>query len=375
MQSDEAVGEFFDRLDALAYACGGTDAEIWTVSYRGLIPVVRDKLPIPKRSWTVQDLVSKATAAQQYIRQSAATARHRAKANENVTPMVTPDQVFDMPAEQLLAFIKERTAREVQPKAASEPKKKVFKGKPHFNKGGSTDLKSEEPRKSKYEGAKSGAKVGCIICGQPGHTSEGCFAPARLEKNNKKAASKGMSLITLSEYSSVLMKLRVSIKAIPNRLVTLDSGANLNYMHVIEAQQLGLKIEPSNLGSVTGGNEALLEVVGMVIACVAVTSKCSATLFFNITRKLPYRVIIGIEGMTILNVMLQPSTMSVIHNNVRIPCLKSTNDREDSILVYDPVQVLSHDDEMELDLVPTMEEVSSWANPKSEIKPWTMPEI
>ena len=47
MKSDETVGEFFDRLDALAYNCGGTNAEIWTVFYRGLIPVVRDKLPIP----------------------------------------------------------------------------------------------------------------------------------------------------------------------------------------------------------------------------------------------------------------------------------------------------------------------------------------
>ncbi len=99
-------------------------------------------------------------------------------------------------------------------------------------------------------------------------------------------------------------------------------------MHVIEAQQLGLTNQPSSLGSVTVtlGNEALLEVVGMVIACVAVTSKCSATLFFIITRKLPYRVIIGIEGMSVLNVMLQPSTMSIIHNKIRIPCLKSTND-------------------------------------------------
>ncbi len=97
MKSDKAVEDFFDRLDALAYACSGTDAEIWTLFYRGLIPVVRDKIPIPERSWTVQDLVSKATAAQKYIRQSVATARHRAKVNENLTSIVFSDQAFDMP--------------------------------------------------------------------------------------------------------------------------------------------------------------------------------------------------------------------------------------------------------------------------------------
>ncbi len=67
IKSDESVGKFFDRLNALAYACSGTDAKIWTVFYRGLIPANRDKMPIPEPLWTVQDLVSKATAAQQYI--------------------------------------------------------------------------------------------------------------------------------------------------------------------------------------------------------------------------------------------------------------------------------------------------------------------
>jgi hypothetical protein len=61
---------------------------------------------MPEPLWTVKDLVSKATAAQQYIRRSAATARHRAKVNEHLTLMVTSDPAFDMPVDQLLAFVK-----------------------------------------------------------------------------------------------------------------------------------------------------------------------------------------------------------------------------------------------------------------------------
>jgi hypothetical protein len=78
-----------------------------------------------------------------------------------------------------------------------------------------------------------------------------------------------MSLISLSGYSSVLMTLLVSIKDISNRLAMWDTGANLNYMHEIEARILGPEVQPSNLGSVQVGDEAMLEVVGMVIACAA----------------------------------------------------------------------------------------------------------
>jgi hypothetical protein len=108
-------------------------------------------------------------------------------------------------------LVKERIAREFQFKATSEPKKKFSQGKPHFSKGGPTDVKSEEPRNPKYEGTKSSAKVGCSIFGQPGHTSGDCFAPAHLEKRITDAATKGLSLITLSGFSSVLMTLLVSI--------------------------------------------------------------------------------------------------------------------------------------------------------------------
>jgi hypothetical protein len=41
MKSDKSVGEFFDRLDALAYNCGGFDAKIWTMFHCDLIPAVR----------------------------------------------------------------------------------------------------------------------------------------------------------------------------------------------------------------------------------------------------------------------------------------------------------------------------------------------
>jgi hypothetical protein len=106
MKSNKLVGKSYDRLDALAYASNGSEEGTWTVFLRGLIPVVKDKLRLPEPTWTIQELVSRAIAAHQYIRQTATAAHHRARANDNLTTMVTSEQAFKMPLDQLLSMVR-----------------------------------------------------------------------------------------------------------------------------------------------------------------------------------------------------------------------------------------------------------------------------
>jgi hypothetical protein len=90
-----------------------------------------------------------------------------------------------------------------------------------------------------------------------------------------------------------------------------DIGAEYNFMHELEANRLGLQLQSARLASVQVGNEDTLEVIGMSIACVTINDKCHSNLEFNITKRLPYRVILGLKGMQKLNIMVDPTTMSL----------------------------------------------------------------
>jgi hypothetical protein len=81
-------------------------------------------------------------------------------------------------------------------------------------------------------------------------------------------------------------------------------------MHVIEADLLSLPMSPSPIAYVVVGNEDLLSVQGQVSCEVQFESNAPVDLNFHVVSKLPYRSIIGMEGMKIINVTLDPPNLS-----------------------------------------------------------------
>jgi hypothetical protein len=152
-----------------------------------------------------------------------------------------------------------------------------------------------------------------------------------------------------------------------------DTGAGYNFMHAIEADLLCLPMSPSPIAYVVVGNEDLLSVQGQVSCAVQFESNNPVDLNFHVVSKLPYRSIIGMEGMKIINVTLDPSSMTVHSRGAVSQCVVSNSD--DSLCLYIPADISSdHDDEMEVE-APTLEEVNQWAQYSEAPLDWQMPKI